>query len=686
MKSIIGSIAFKITLVLVAMGAMVGVSILVSNSVFRQTVTSLDTLANQRLEELTTISELVTNADQLKSELVDVLLASDQAALAEATGTVAKHMAEMTELSASFPPELGDILNTQIGAALRDFKELDQMRAANFSNLDDLRDRITALRAAAAETNRHLKSVSTTAYFDLVVGGDDTVSALDDRLTHLVDGVVAALQNRYRINADVNLLTGVALALTQTADDSLISILKDLSKSALGDLRLAVDEANANTSLSFDTTPIEDSYALFEKVLSSSTFVIKGQKDNIVAAQRDLGLLVASQVDDLIFSLAIESETASENTSTTIQNLLDGPVARIKMLASVDVAVWAYVGGALELAASENQKHSAALNTELAKLAQSLTQMIPDSEVVLAGKVAQLITFSDPDTGIFKHRKAINDSVAESENALKKTVESVRSVGKTAAEAGKATRSQIKTDSLAVLDQAKRAGVQLLNIGWISLGVFLGAIALTFLTLVRPLQRLTGATEALASGDLEQDVPFAQKGGEVGRMARALLIFRDGLVEKQQMQAKEEEERTLRQQEQELIVSSLAEGMNRLADGDLAVQITQTFPGDYERLRRDFNQATSTLHDAIQRIANSAASVNDSSSEISNASDDLARRTEHATATLAETAAALAQMTISVQGSAERAESALQVVSVARSSAEEGKTIVESTVVAMRLI
>jgi methyl-accepting chemotaxis protein len=86
------------------------------------------------------------------------------------------------------------------------------------------------------------------------------------------------------------------------------------------------------------------------------------------------------------------------------------------------------------------------------------------------------------------------------------------------------------------------------------------------------------------------------------------------------------------------------------------------------------------------RIASSAASVNDSSSEISMASDDLARRTEHAAATLAQTAAALAQMTKSVHSSAERAESALQIVSVASVSASEGKNIVESTVAAMRLI
>ncbi|SNR56553.1 methyl-accepting chemotaxis protein [Puniceibacterium sediminis] len=668
------------------MGGLIGFSIYVSNSVFQQTVSNLNIMANQRISELTRGAEFVRDADQLKSELVDVLLASDQDRLRETISTVKLHTLDMQKATTGFNNDLAAILMQQIGEMEQNFTGLAEARAANFSNADIQSEQILAMRETATKADIHLSEARDNAFFDLILGGEETVASVDTTLSYLVNDVVSALQNRYRISANVNLLSGVSLALTQTADGALITILKDMAQAAFDDLKATVSEAKSASFGDLDTASIEESYKIFEKVLNSSAFVIKGQRDNILATQRELGSIISTEVDDLIFTLAIESSTATEDNASAIQGLIDGPVAHIKELSQLDSAIWSYINTALELTAEENPELAKILFSDFAQKATRLTEMASGAPENLAAEITALLAFADPETGLYNSRMKINNAMAAAEIARKKTATSVRLVGESANESGRQTRERIKTDSLAVLNEAEAAKVLLQNIGWISLAVFIGAMMITYLSVVRPLQRLTRTTETLASGALDQEVPFENNGGEIGRMARALLVFRDGLVEKQQMQALEETERNHRQQEQEMIVSSLAEGMNRLAEGDLSVQITQVFPGDYERLRKDFNQATTTLHSAVERIATSAASVNDSSSEISMASDDLARRTEHAAATLAETAAALAEMTTSVHSSAERAESALQVVEVASTSAQEGKNIVQATVAAMRLI
>ncbi|MGY3295330.1 HAMP domain-containing protein [Bradyrhizobium sp. LM3.6] len=55
------------------------------------------------------------------------------------------------------------------------------------------------------------------------------------------------------------------------------------------------------------------------------------------------------------------------------------------------------------------------------------------------------------------------------------------------------------------------------------LGVALGV--------VRPIVRMTGTMQKLATGDLAADIPFAHRQDEVGSMAGALLVFKQAAVD-----------------------------------------------------------------------------------------------------------------------------------------------------------
>ena len=686
MRNVFGSFALKIALIFIAMGGMIGVSIMVSTAVFRQTVNNLDTLANARIEELATTAKLVNETNRLKSGLVDVLLASDQAELALATGRFEADMAEVALLSERFSGDAQAALTLHVDRIKSDFGGLAEARSTSFSNADLLRKQISGMRAAAETLINRLTEASNSAFFDLTLGGEQTVETVDTKLKYLVDDVVAALQNRYRLKADINLLAGLSLTLSQTADGTLIAILKDTARGALADLELGLQNARAQNFGDFDVAPIELRLDLFRTVLDSSAFVIKGRRDEILQAQRDLTSQIEAEVDTLTFRLAIESETVSKDNADTIQQLLSGPVARIRKLSELEVAVWRFIGTTLDLAAAEDIERARLIGADLELQVDALSALAEQAAPELAAHLEPLVAFAAPGTGLYRTRQAMNEASISAKSALQQAAQSVMQVGASAAEVGQATRARIKTDSIAVLEQARDADLTLGRVAWISLAVFLCAMAVTFLYIWRPLQRLTRTTETLASGDLEQEIRFQRQSGEIGRMARALLIFRDGLVEKQQMQQIEEQAHAQRQQEQDFIVTSLANGMNRLAEGDLAQEIATPFPGDYDRLRKDFNRANSTLRAVLQRVSISAATVNGSSVEITTASDDLARRTERAAATLAQTAASLAQMTVTVQASAERADTALKIAETARSSARDGKNIVTDTVAAMRLI
>src|SRR5258708_15502724 len=62
-------------------------------------------------------------------------------------------------------------------------------------------------------------------------------------------------------------------------------------------------------------------------------------------------------------------------------------------------------------------------------------------------------------------------------------------------------------------------------------------------SLTAPLVELTRVVVALARADWSVDVPYASRGDEVGRMARAVNVFRDNGMENERLKRIEEEGR-----------------------------------------------------------------------------------------------------------------------------------------------
>ncbi|MFN3911399.1 methyl-accepting chemotaxis protein [Hyphomonas sp.] len=147
-----------------------------------------------------------------------------------------------------------------------------------------------------------------------------------------------------------------------------------------------------------------------------------------------------------------------------------------------------------------------------------------------------------------------------------------------------------------------------------------------------------------------------------------------------------ETERAARAEEQARVVSGLAEALGHLVDGNLTARISQPFPGEYEKLRSDFNDAMGTLQDAMKTIIVNAGGIHSGAGEISQASDDLSRRTEQQAASLEETAAALDEITATVRKTAEGSKQANSVVATTRSDAEASGQVVQETVAAMAAI
>ncbi len=228
------------------------------------------------------------------------------------------------------------------------------------------------------------------------------------------------------------------------------------------------------------------------------------------------------------------------------------------------------------------------------------------------------------------------------------------------------------------------------------------AIATGYLTgrLFAPLARLAAVTGDVANGKLDEAVANQDRGDEIGTMAKALERFRIGLIEQQRMETETRSERERadierrqRMSERETeakslqaVVAALDEGLDRLAQGDLAYEIRTTFPAELESLRHNFNKALSTLSVTLAGIGGNSVAVREGSDEMRAGADQLAERTERQASALTETASAIKAITEGVRTQIARAEDAERIARNAKTETEQSSTIMRETIAAMEAI
>jgi len=204
----------------------------------------------------------------------------------------------------------------------------------------------------------------------------------------------------------------------------------------------------------------------------------------------------------------------------------------------------------------------------------------------------------------------------------------------------------------------------------------------------------------IMNGDLSSNVAGKERGDEIGEMARAAESFRLAAIEKIDMEARTEtdsqrsdaerrERESAKLADAEALsaaVMALAQGLTRLAKGDLTASIDQPFRDELERLRQDFNQTALRLRQAMGDIALNSTSIQANSRQMSAAADDLAKRTEQQAASLEETSAALDEITATVRNATSRAEEVGNMVAHTRQNTEKSDAIVGDAMAAMERI
>jgi len=217
---------------------------------------------------------------------------------------------------------------------------------------------------------------------------------------------------------------------------------------------------------------------------------------------------------------------------------------------------------------------------------------------------------------------------------------------------------------------------------------------------ITPLIGLSNYMTSLAAGDLETEVPFANREDEMGDMARSVAIFRQQGIEKiraenevrqqsEQIEADKAarlEHQTREAESLQAVVLQLGAGLDRLSKFNIRETLDEPFEAKFEQLRQDFNKSLAVFQETMSQVLDKTREIQTSAGALQGSSDQLAKRTEQQAAALEETAAALEEITTNVKNSTERTAETRNKARSARKNVETSSTVVKEAINAMQRI
>ncbi len=188
----------------------------------------------------------------------------------------------------------------------------------------------------------------------------------------------------------------------------------------------------------------------------------------------------------------------------------------------------------------------------------------------------------------------------------------------------------------------------------VNLVVLIGAFGvggLSFWIVVRrvtsPINGLTRAMTSLAGGDNTVRIPSVDRSDEIGAMAKAVVVFRDGMAEAERLRAEQEELKVRAEAEKRSMLDGLADGFERTIG-----EVVSTVNASAEELQMTAQSLSATAEQTTQQATVVAAAATQATQNV----QTVAAAAEELSASIGEIGGRVAESTSIVAEAVSRAQ------------------------------
>jgi methyl-accepting chemotaxis protein len=169
-------------------------------------------------------------------------------------------------------------------------------------------------------------------------------------------------------------------------------------------------------------------------------------------------------------------------------------------------------------------------------------------------------------------------------------------------------------------------------------GIMLAALAISFYlggAFSRPIQKMTETMRKLSDGDTSVEVPSTENKDEIGDMAKAVLVFKENMIQSEQMRAEQEQQKIRSEAEKR-------QAMHAMADG---------FESSVKSVVTEVSASATQMRGNAERLSSLAGETKSNSAIVSSSATTAAQTATQVAAAAEELTAAIGEISAQIQKS-----------------------------------
>ncbi|MEM9100123.1 MAG: methyl-accepting chemotaxis protein [Pseudomonadota bacterium] len=726
----------KLTLVLLVMSALVIALVAVSKSSFRSVEQSFEELKDVRIPEIRSASDLSASTGKA-AEAFQRLRQSATVDALEATRTeVEAYLSQIAAISATLPSAVRSEVEATVNSLRAEVSEVHRARSEQIGveiEIAALTTTITQLENTA--TSILLPKVEE-ARAELSRGAEVAQAAVRETLQNLVDGGFSRVQTVLSARAHLNLLSGIAIARSMTTDLSFRAIMDDLGDASIAGIEGIRPALEAELLSPEELEKIDRLIDLYNVEKKAVFGFSQEERTKLLRLRGEADAVLLDALDTQVFDLTISAEDSIASNDQALSTLMNNEVEKLHDLLVLLSKLERFVAVAEHVALADDFTMIEANGAKIAEVSEA----VKAGEALIGeayGSVVDTVDLIvDPSNGIASMRSRELRSELATKEAVSAAYASIAMITNVSTDFATKALDQISQSSDSVQGQLGSAENVLFGMAGVASMVLIGALIMCQKVIVSPLMRLTQTTERLVEGDLSPIEGLDRRSDEIGRMGRALAVFRENSLKVSELAAenerREEEAKALRKKMFQTLATEIGEVVERASRGDFskrvdahfedreiagladsinhlmdstqfgldetrrvlqslaAADLTQRMEGQFEGvfldLRNDMEATTTQLATLIQRIQGASSTSTARASELASGAQDQTSRAESQAASLEETAAAMEEMASSAKMTAQKLQESEKLSNAVAEKTEAGFTAAEKAAATVKMI
>lgn len=352
-----------------------------------------------------------------------------------------------------------------------------------------------------------------------------------------------------------------------------------------------------------------------------------------LAAHRALYGKIAPLADDASFNLQIGLGSAGDSgdqaqIKADLARLAEGDVVLLEGLSDLRAESNLLIGLLTEVALSPSEELlrplADRLTASVARLKKAVAKLgTTDAAKTLEQLLADLLKFADKDGGILTARQRELAAAQESWALVASNTASAEALAGEVQQTVDAARKAARDVMQDAADDISRSKMLLIAVALTSLLSVWLAWAFVSSNILRRLRKLNGAIRALASGDLQADVP---RGGsdELAHMAEGVEIFKINALKVSELEAEQTRDIAIKEQrhrQMEALIAAFDRSGNDLAKvlaaASSEIEVTaRAMSSMAADTSRNATSVTNAAHNATSAVHNAASAAEEMSASV----------------------------------------------------------------------